>query len=207
MLVFFKRLLNNLIKYIFSNKTFFFVIALFIFAGIVLGLENVLSLKDDLDLTDITDTCFTKASSGKWEAHTFYFNRILILILPIIIAVFAFNIYIAILSCFAAFANAYFYAFNFTILLYNLHSVGALYVFIVCLPCYLIYNLCLLCLYLVAFNRSCIRKKYNNYYCFSMVLRELKVPIMAIFILFSLAVFYEMIFLYFVYNKYLFAMC
>ena len=203
---FLKRIFLSLINFIKENKIYFFILLLFTILGIIFGIENVKTLKSDLDLSDITDVCFSKASNREWNPLTFYLIRLSILIVPVIIALCSFNIFIALSTCIIAFVNSYFYSFNFILLVYNLKIVGLFYVYAVCLPCYMIYLLCLLCLYLLAFKRFVIRKKYNNYHCLNSAIKEIRAPILSIIVIFSIAVLYEIIFLYLIYNKYIFAM-
>lgn len=205
MLMFFKTIINSIYTFIKQNKIYFFLILIVIVLGIAFGVENVKQLRSDLDLSDITDNCFTNASNGTWSFYSFFLNRFTILIIPSFLVFLCVHFIFVPIIFVISFANAYFYAFNFMILVYNLNTVGLVYVFVVCLPCYLIYLLVLTLLYITAFKRLQLKRKYNNC-CFSSVLKEIKLSLLFVYIIFLLTVIYESIFLYLIYNKYIFAM-
>ncbi len=205
MLFFVKNLVKNLLNFIKENKMFFALLIIVTALGIAFGFENVKQLKSDIDLEDITDNCFTNASKGKWPIYTFYFNRLLIMLIPFLLIFLCFHFAIIPIIFVVIFADAYSFSFNFMILVYNLSTVGLVYVFLVCLPCYFIYLLSIVMLALVALFRFKISKKYNTI-CFNDIVKQIKMPICAIVVLFVIFMILESIFLYVIYNKYIFAM-
>lgn len=201
---YFKNNLNNIFS---INKIYFFIIILFMIVGLIIGFYNGIVIISDLELEDMTDYSFWGVIKDDWSFFSFLFDRILLLVIPFILCFISCHIIFIPLILYLAIARAYFFALNFAILVTHLSIVGLFYIFLVALPCYILYLIVIIPCLSMGLNQCIISRKFGKFFC---NFQEYRMKILKlytfIFLLTIIVILYECLFLFLIFNKYIFSL-
>ena len=203
--LFFK--ISNKMKYFFKEyKLFCFIVTIILLSGIIFGIYSGITLSEDLEIADMTDTLFVSFLDGEGTFLGFFFTRLIFLALPILILVFINHILICPIVVYFCFARAYFFAFNLTILFCHLNLFGLIYVILVALPCYLLYCILFVPCYSIILKKIFMNRKYKESSCENKAMfKGLFKTILFFIALFCVVILYESTFLFIIFNKYIFS--
>lgn len=184
-------------------KKFVLIICLFSAFGMIVGIVNVVKLADTLELKNLTDVAFYGVIGEDFTFFTFAFYRLLFILIPVCLMHFCFHKYFAFLIVLLCVTRAYFFAFNFTLLLCNLNILGFLYLFIVCFPAYFCYLILIMFCFTVSLCH-CINYSYIiRDKCRISNTKKIFLPVISLYIC---VILYEGFNLFIIFNKYMFAL-
>lgn len=200
-----KMLFENILNFFKEHKICFLIVLILTILGIVLGIYNGIAVKEDLELENMTDVAMWGVLDDEWEFFTFFFNRLIFMLLICLICLFAKHILFVPILVYIIISRAYFFAFNFAVLIFNIKLVGMFYIICVSLPCYLLYSFFLVPIITFAICNSLKFRKYG--YCNERGMFKRQIYSFIIFTIISYAIIalYETVFLFVIFNKYIFS--
>lgn len=155
--------MRNIKEHIFQHRIYYIVLILIAITAILTGVITVIKVSGDVSDSTITDIALMELITGDRGIGSFIFNRILIYILSLVaIYISTINVYMFGIDVFILINNGYFIGVNCTCLIIVYGITGAFNVFLIVLPCALLYLTFQICFSAVLMKRCLIARKFGK---------------------------------------------
>lgn len=155
--------LRNVKEHILQHRVYYVVLILIAITAILTGTITVIKVSGDVSDSTITDIALMELITGDRGIGSFVFNRILIYILSLVaIYISTINVFLFGIDIFILINNGYFIGVNCTCLILVYGITGTFNVFLIVLPCALLYLAFQICFSAVLMKRCVLARKYGK---------------------------------------------